>query len=63
MKCGHCVDICPLDAIKMLDYPTIDFDKCLECYHCYYACPNKAIYLKKTFTQRLMQIARRLLRL
>lgn len=44
--CTACMNICPKNAIKMLDdeegfkYPYIDKEKCINCGTCYKICPN-----------------------
>lgn len=43
--CGVCVNICPVNAIKMekdeagFNYPKIDLDKCIHCNKCRNTCP------------------------
>ncbi len=46
--CGICVDICPLDTLRMNDkgkayiaYP----DDCMTCFQCEMECPSNAIYV------------------
>jgi ferredoxin len=42
--CGDCIDICPVDAVKMDDdRPVIDMDWCIGCGVCATKCPNNAI--------------------
>lgn len=43
--CGACVEICPVDAIKIKDEKAIVSDDCVECGQCVEQCPNKAILL------------------
>lgn len=57
--CMECIDICPKDAIQVVDARTeynaiIDFDKCIKCNACHKACQNnckliltKPIYWKQ----------------
>jgi Fe-S-cluster-containing hydrogenase component 2 len=43
--CGLCVNVCPEDAISMVnDKAVIDVNKCSECKGCYHVCPQGAIY-------------------
>lgn len=43
--CGNCVDLCPGDAISLVDGKAfIDVDKCANCHACESACPVDAIY-------------------
>jgi ferredoxin len=45
--CGACVDVCPNEAIKMVDgIAVIDPDACIDCGACVDACPNGAISMK-----------------
>jgi NAD-dependent dihydropyrimidine dehydrogenase PreA subunit len=42
--CGLCVDVCPNNAIKMVDgVAVIDPDACIDCGACVGECPNGAI--------------------
>ncbi len=42
--CGECVDICPIDAVKMEDdIPLVDLDWCIGCGVCSKKCSNDAI--------------------
>lgn len=46
--CTACYAICPMDAISMVEdeegflYPSVDAEKCIQCYQCIKACPIKA---------------------
>jgi ferredoxin/GNAT superfamily N-acetyltransferase len=43
-RCGCCVDLCPMDNIKLESSEKPVFgDECLLCLKCYYTCPQKAI--------------------
>ncbi len=44
--CGDCVDICPVDAIKVDDIAEIDEDECIECESCIEECPEKALSIQ-----------------
>lgn len=44
--CGACVDVCPVDAISMVDdLAVIDPDTCTDCGVCVDECPVEAISL------------------
>ncbi len=42
-KCGTCVDVCPMDAIKEGDDKYYITEECTECGVCVDTCPNGAI--------------------
>ena len=49
--CGACVDVCPVEAIKMNDDETlavVDKETCTGCGDCVEECPTGAIELKET---------------
>jgi Ni,Fe-hydrogenase III small subunit/Fe-S-cluster-containing hydrogenase component 2 len=42
--CRECVEVCPMDAIRVLDQgPRLDLGKCLFCAECVEACPAGAV--------------------
>jgi NAD-dependent dihydropyrimidine dehydrogenase PreA subunit len=44
--CGQCVDICPVNVIKMEgDFPVVDLQWCIGCGVCAIPCPSSAIRL------------------
>ncbi len=47
MECGHCLTLCPVDAIFFeKDYSIgLDEKKCIQCGSCIDACPTRAIKL------------------
>ena len=45
IKCGICADVCPEEAITMMDITVIDNQKCTGCGACVEACPDQAITL------------------
>ena len=45
--CGVCVDVCPLEAIKLENEKAVISDDCTECGTCIDECPNTAISLEK----------------
>ncbi|OGX17902.1 MAG: ferredoxin [Omnitrophica WOR_2 bacterium RBG_13_44_8b] len=45
--CGSCMDICPVNAIKIEQKKAVVNDDCAECGACVNECPNEAISLPK----------------
>ena len=43
--CGACVDICPVDAIKIENEKAVISDDCVDCGACTSQCPVEAISL------------------
>ncbi len=43
--CGACVDVCPVDAIKIEDKAVVDEETCIDCGTCVDECPVEAISL------------------
>lgn len=44
--CGLCVDVCPVEAIKVEDdVAVVNADECTDCGACVDECPNEAISL------------------
>jgi len=44
IACGTCVEICPQNAIEIIDdRATVDYNKCIKCYCCHETCPEGAI--------------------
>jgi len=41
--CGSCVEICPVEAIKIRKEKAVVSDDCVECGACVAQCPNGAI--------------------
>lgn len=46
MGCGLCVDICPVEAIQIVDEKAVVDDSCIECGACIDECPTEAITLE-----------------
>ena len=44
-ECGACVEVCPVDAIKMKNEKVVINEECVECGVCVNECSNKAITL------------------
>ena len=42
--CGACVDICPVQAIKIDSEKAVINQECVECSVCISQCPQEAIY-------------------
>lgn len=45
--CGACVDVCPVNAIKIEKKKAVLSNECVECGACVNKCPNGAILLPK----------------
>lgn len=46
--CGACADICPVDAVTMVDErPVVDNDWCIGCGVCAVSCPAEVISIKR----------------
>ncbi len=43
VACGNCADVCPQDAITIVDVCTIDESVCVECGLCIDECPSGAL--------------------
>jgi Fe-S-cluster-containing hydrogenase component 2 len=51
--CGACVDICPVDAVKMVnEIPEVDHNWCIGCGVCAVACPAGVISIKRRVETR-----------
>lgn len=49
-SCGACIEICPVDAIRILgDGPRLDLGKCLFCGECETACSDGAILFSRDY--------------
>ena len=47
--CGTCVEICPIDAIEIMDTVAhINEEMCLGCGLCSHHCPEEAAQLERT---------------
>lgn len=48
ISCGHCITLCPVDAIYRNEHDLtvkVDPDNCIQCGRCVDACPTRAIIL------------------
>ena len=45
--CGLCVDICPVEAIQIVNEKAVVDDSCIECGACIDECPTEAITLEE----------------
>ena len=43
--CGACVDVCPVDALKLEETAVVDEETCIDCGTCVDECPVEAISL------------------
>lgn len=42
--CGDCVEVCPVDALKLVDEKSVcDAEECTDCLACIDECPEEAI--------------------
>ena len=53
-KCGTCVSSCPTGALRFNGdkSPAFDYDLCINCWCCHELCPEKAVYVKKSWLAR-----------
>lgn len=51
IKCGHCANICPAQAMQMKPYPEIDHEKCIRCFCCNELCTEGAAYPEQDIKQ------------
>ena len=50
IKCGTCIKVCPVGAIKIeCDKFLIDLKKCIFCGNCSFYCPKNAIKMSKEY--------------
>ena len=50
INCGHCITLCPVDAIYRDEADQavkVGIDKCIQCDRCPDACPVRALILRK----------------
>jgi len=45
--CGVCIEVCPVNAIKLQKDKAVISDECVECGACVNECPNEAISLPR----------------
>ncbi|MCD6216158.1 MAG: ferredoxin [Candidatus Aenigmatarchaeota archaeon] len=46
LKCGGCVSVCPVQALKLESELKCDNDKCIKCKACINFCPVGALKLE-----------------
>ena len=50
IKCGTCVKVCPVNAIKIVeDKFIIDLKRCIFCGNCSFYCPKNAISMSQDY--------------
>ncbi len=53
--CRDCYNICPPNAIKMVDGKAeIDYSKCIKCFCCQEVCPHLAVIIEKSWLLRMV---------
>ncbi len=64
VKCGTCVDVCPVGAATMAagEYPEYDLDACIGCAQCIAMCPEVALKIfwstsESAFQEKLVEAA------
>lgn len=45
-RCGHCVEVCPVEDVINLDTYKVDYKNCIRCLDCYCACDRNAMSVK-----------------
>jgi 2-oxoglutarate ferredoxin oxidoreductase subunit delta len=52
--CEICVEVCPKNVLKMEDFvaKVVDLDSCIECMLCEVLCPDFAIVVHSTKTEK-----------
>lgn len=53
IQCGHCAEICPVQAIRILDEVMSDKNLCIKCCACVKQCPNDARVFNTPYTDML----------
>jgi uncharacterized Fe-S center protein len=51
-QCGTCVEACPIDGIRLEEYP--HFDTCFGCSECIKICPEQTLRVKLAFFDELL---------
>jgi len=51
-RCSICAKSCPVEAIAMDPYPSIDREMCIECFCCNEMCPTGAMEIRKNWLAR-----------
>jgi NAD-dependent dihydropyrimidine dehydrogenase PreA subunit len=42
-SCGTCIEICPVEGVKIIDGKAVANEQCVECGTCINCCPTQAI--------------------
>lgn len=54
--CKKCYEICPAEAISMVDkVPVIDREKCIKCFCCQEFCPKGAMKVSKSWLMKIIK--------
>lgn len=60
-KCGLCARHCPMKAITLNPYPSVNEKKCIRCFCCIEVCPNHALSLRENFMRRVVNFVKKTL--
>jgi uncharacterized protein (DUF362 family)/NAD-dependent dihydropyrimidine dehydrogenase PreA subunit len=55
-RCRRCADNCPIQAISLSPYPTINPKKCITCYCCVEICPERAMVVPRALRSLVRDI-------
>jgi uncharacterized protein (DUF362 family)/Pyruvate/2-oxoacid:ferredoxin oxidoreductase delta subunit len=55
VKCRLCMKNCPVNAIKVPEFPVCDYGKCINCFCCIEICPENAVELRENFVLRTIK--------
>jgi len=50
-RCNTCVNSCPVNALSNANHsvPTFDYEKCINCWCCHELCPEKSVYINRSW--------------
>ena len=50
IQCNTCVELCPVQNLKIVDHQLKAFDQCILCYRCINHCPVRALHISNNST-------------